>query len=76
MEAVGNLLGPLMVLAVLFILYMLPWLIALERKHPNSAPIFVVNLFLGWTLIGFVVCLAWAVGNKVPQSDYMKPGEC
>lgn len=29
-------------------------------------PIFLVNLFLGWTLIGWVVALAWA--HKKPDT--------
>lgn len=33
----------------------------LEGLGRWTAAIFVVNLFLGWTLIGWVVALAWAV---------------
>lgn len=49
-------------LAALF-LYMLPTMVAISRKHRNTAPIAVVNVFFGWTLIGFVGCLAWALIN-------------
>jgi T4 superinfection immunity protein len=41
--------------------YFLPWLIAYARGHHASLPIFVVNLFLGWSLIGWVGALVWAV---------------
>lgn len=41
-------------------LYMLPALIALMRSHVNSTPIVIVNLFFGWTILGWIVCLAWA----------------
>lgn len=41
--------------------YFLPTMIACMRKHPNALPIFVVNLFLGWTLLGWVVTLAWSL---------------
>jgi hypothetical protein len=48
-------------------LYMIPAGIAILRKRSNTGAIFVVNLFLGWTLIGWVVALTWAVAtdNKV-----------
>ena len=42
-------------------LHFLPTAIAGRRDHPNRTPIFVVNLFLGWTLIGWVIALAWAL---------------
>lgn len=41
--------------------YLAPLGIALLRGHPNTAPVAVVNLFLGWTLVGWVVALAWAL---------------
>lgn len=42
-------------------LYFLPSIIA--RKKPNNGSVLVVNLFLGWTLIGWVVALAMAANN-------------
>ena len=42
-------------------LYFLPSLIALEQRKRNGTAIFVLNLFLGWTLIGWVVALVWSV---------------
>ena len=47
-------------------LYMLPTLIAVGRHHPSRNSIAVVNLFLGWTLIAWIICLAWAV-SPIPQ---------
>lgn len=40
--------------------YFLPWLSALTNKHPYSGAIAVANLFLGWTIIGWIICLIWA----------------
>jgi len=40
--------------------YMLPTLFALARSHRNTTPILIVNLFFGWTILGWIVCLAWA----------------
>lgn len=52
----ATLVGLLFGLTLLF----LPTLIARSRKHPNILPIFLVNLFFGWTFIGWVISLVWA----------------
>lgn len=44
----------------LAVIYFLPWIVAGARKHPNRVPIFILNLFLGATLVGWAVALAWA----------------
>ena len=54
--ALGTLVGFAFALALLF----LPTLIAKSRNHPNALPIFLVNLFVGWTFIGWVISLVWA----------------
>jgi Superinfection immunity protein len=41
-----------------FIFYFLPSIVALARSKRNTLPIFLLNLFLGWTLVGWVVALA------------------
>lgn len=54
----------LAILAIIFlflVVYFLPWLIAKKRKHKNSDAILLLNLFLGWTLIGWLGSLIWAV---------------
>jgi Superinfection immunity protein len=46
---------------IIFVLsYFAPTFIAKNRKHRYLESIFMVNLFLGWTLIGWVVAIAWA----------------
>jgi len=53
-------------------LYFLPTIIADRRHHQNSAAIGFVNLFLGWTLLGWLAALVWAASaaNHAPP-----PGE-
>ena len=41
--------------------YFLPTLIAIFRNHHQWGAITVINLFFGWTFIGWVVALAWSV---------------
>ena len=43
------------------VIYFLPSLIAILRNHHQWGSIGVINLFFGWTFIGWVVSLAWAV---------------
>lgn len=41
--------------------YFIPTIIALSTRKRDRAAIVVLNLFLGWTLIGWVIALVWAV---------------
>jgi len=56
-------LGLLEILLVIlvFIAYFLPSLIAFLRQHKNKLAIFLLNLILGWTVLGWVVSLVWSV---------------
>jgi len=54
----------ILLLAVSFFLYLLPMMIAFHRHHENYTAIFMLNLFLGWTGVVWVVCLVWAFISK------------
>lgn len=41
-------------------LYFLPTIVAVTRKVTNQGSVFVINFFLGWTFVGWVVSLAMA----------------
>lgn len=41
-------------------LYFLPLFVAINRKVRNVGSIAVINVFLGWTFVGWVVALAMA----------------
>ena len=43
-----------------FVMYFLPSIIALMRGKRDILAIFLLNLFLGWSVIGWVVELIWA----------------
>lgn len=45
-------------------LYFLPSIIAACRNHLNTGAIIVLNLLLGWTVIGWIVALIWSVSNS------------
>jgi Superinfection immunity protein len=44
-----------------FVMYFLPSLIALIRDKRDKLSIFLLNFFLGWSVIGWVVSLVWAL---------------
>lgn len=41
--------------------YFVPTLVATGRAHHNTAAIVMLNLFLGWTFLGWVAALVWAM---------------
>jgi hypothetical protein len=41
-------------------IYFMPWLIAIERGHHNATAIFMLDLLLGWTLLGWVIAMVWS----------------
>lgn len=46
------------------VLYFVPTIIAIARSMRNKGSTIVVNIFLGWTIIGWIVALAMACGKK------------
>jgi hypothetical protein len=42
------------------VLYFLPSIIALARSKRDTLAIFLLNFFLGWSVIGWIVALVWA----------------
>lgn len=54
----------LLMLAAMVAVYFLPGLIAYKRDHQNAASIMLLNLFLGWTLLGWVGALVWSASAK------------
>lgn len=61
---------------IIGLLYFVPSLIACLRHSKAVAGIFVINLFLGWTALGWVIALAWAAGGAKrdePTKSYQHP---
>jgi hypothetical protein len=49
-----------------FLMYFLPSIIAFGRHKRDTTSIVLLNFFLGWTMIGWVIALVWAVKNDEP----------
>lgn len=52
------------------LLYFLPTVIAIVFRHESDASgIFLVNFFLGWTIVGWWVALIWALASKGSSNE-------
>lgn len=47
--------------------YLGPTIIAMLNKHHNTPAIFVLNLLLGWTILGWIVALVWSFTSPPPK---------
>lgn len=60
-------------LMILLFVYFFPWIIAKVRSHQQRGAIFTLNLLLGWTVIGWVVALVWAMIKPQPVQAVQPP---
>jgi len=65
-EAAG-MIAALILLVFLAVIYFIPAIVASSRGHSQAGAIWVLNILLGWTLIGWVGALVWACTNSAPQ---------
>ena len=42
-------------------IYFLPYIVAANRKHRNTLGILILNAALGWTFLGWLAAMIWAV---------------
>lgn len=47
--------------ALLVAFYFLPTGIAIRRDKANLGAIFALNLLTGWTIVGWIIALVWAL---------------
>ncbi len=46
---------------ILIVLYFVPSIVAYFRSHHNTMAIGALNLLLGWTVIGWIAAMVWAL---------------
>lgn len=51
----------MLVIGLGLVIYLLPALVAWRRRHPNVAAIVLLNVLLGWSVLGWVAALVWSV---------------
>ena len=57
------------------IAYWVPTVVALARRVPAVGQVVVVNFFLGWTFIGWVVALVMAFRARRPPRPPQPPAQ-
>ena len=57
----------ILVLVLIVFMYFLPTVVANSREHKNKPAICVLNIFLGWTMIGWVIALIWAFTDNTKK---------
>lgn len=57
-------------MAVGVALYFLPTIIAWVRAHYNRVAILMLNLLLGWPVVGWIVSLVWSFTNPPPSTHH------
>jgi hypothetical protein len=53
----------LVIILIGLVVYFAPTIAAQASKSKRTQGVFVVNLLLGWSVIGWIVALIWAVGS-------------
>ena len=63
MNDIMNTVIGVVILLLMLALYLLPSIVARGRGMSNRWSILTLNLFLGWTLVGWVISLCWSVAG-------------
>ena len=63
---------PIIILLIGLFLYLIPSIVANQRNHNNEGAICILNLLLGWTLVGWVLSLVWACTDNVKKLGELK----
>lgn len=79
----SNLLMGLGIIIIGILIYFIPSILAYERDHSKRNAIYMLNFFLGWSFIGWVISLVWAhteknrnFTRKAPKSGMKKCPYC
>ncbi len=57
-----------LILILCALMYFLPTIVAVGRKHHNAVAVALLNIFLGWTFVGWIISLVWAVSKPAPAA--------
>ena len=63
----------LVILLVCGVIYFLPTIVAANRNRAVMG-VSLLNLFFGWTLLGWVIALIWAVTERSSREEYEHTG--
>ena len=57
---------------VAFCIHFIPAIVAGNRHARNFWWIFLLNLLLGWTFVGWVIALVWAMTDETDVAGYVR----
>jgi len=60
-----------LILLLVLLVYFLPSMVAIRRER--SGGVIILNVFWGWTLVGWFVALTWAMSLKMPRKTEPEP---
>ncbi len=60
---------------LIIILYFLPTFNAYSNKKRNAGSVFIINFFLGWSIIGWIVALSMSAGKDAKPTVVVKEVE-
>lgn len=65
----------LMAAFVALSLYLLPGLIAVQRKHPSKGAIMALTVLTAWTGGGWIILMAWALTPQKKPAGFYPPAK-
>ncbi|MDR1890195.1 MAG: superinfection immunity protein [Zoogloeaceae bacterium] len=74
-SAVVNAIMFITIACMTWAMYFLPSFLAFQSRHPKDVAIFWLNLFTGWTLIGWFVTFFWVMRSDKADPDERKNAE-
>ena len=54
----------ILILLTVLVIYFIPTIIAIARSVKNILGIVLLNIFAGWTFVGWVIALIWSIVDK------------
>lgn len=60
----------IIMIVVLQFIYYIPAIIAMSKKRPDTLKIFIINLIVGWTFLGWVIVFVWVLitnSKQIPE---------
>jgi len=64
----------LLLIFLAFTFYFIPTAIAHQRRAQHFTGIFLINLVFGWTVLGWIAALIWAIVEKTDDLPQIPPG--
>lgn len=72
----GDIVTAVFLIFIAGLLYLIPAIIASQRHHHQSGAILMVNLFLGWTALGWLAALVWSMTAVKPELSKDATKQC